>query len=69
MAGPLQEDLANSRNKVMCREKGRNLPDLGNEASGQGIRQCWMPLPRHPEQEAFSKGLLNRVLNLQISPH
>jgi hypothetical protein len=64
VAGPLQENLANSWNKVMGREKGRSLPDLSDDATGQGLRQFWMRLSKHPEQGAFSKAISNQVLNL-----
>ena len=66
MAGPLREDLANFWNKVMDREKGRSLPDLSDDAIGQGLLQPWIHLPKHPGQEALSKALLNQMLNLQI---
>lgn len=66
MAGPLREDLANSWNKVIGLEKGRNLPDVSDNATGQGLRQLWMRLSKHSEQGAFSKAISNQMLNLQI---
>lgn len=64
MAGPLREDPANSWNKVMGRERGSKIPDLSDDATGQGLRQFWMRLSKHPEQGAFSKAIFNQVLNL-----
>ena len=50
----------------MGRGKGSSTPDLSDDATGEGLRQFWMHLPKHPEQVALSKALLNRILNLQI---
>jgi hypothetical protein len=52
--------------EVMGRGKGSSTPDLSDDATGEGLRQFWMHLPKHPEQVALSKALLNRILNLQI---
>jgi hypothetical protein len=66
MAGPLWENPANSWTKVMGRKRGRSLPDLSDEATGQGLRQFWMHLAKHTGQGAFSKAFSNQMLNLQI---
>jgi len=47
----------------------REIPGLSYGAAAQGIRQCWKHLPKHPEQGAFRKALLNEMLNLQLCPH
>ena len=64
MARPLRMNPANSRNDLMGWGKGREVPGLNGGASANGIRQFWKPIPEHPEQEAFSKALLDQMLNL-----
>jgi hypothetical protein len=68
MAEPLRGDPANLWNKVMGREKGRNLPDVSDNATGQGLRQFWMRLSKRPEQGAFSKAISNQMESTYLTP-